>query len=75
MPLGKGYTVEEQLTGKAEVGGIQLDVFERLDGAVEVVLEDAEDLFKTPAELKLQGQLKLRHMCVVCSVLREVFGS
>jgi hypothetical protein len=27
MPLGAGYSVEEQLTGKAEFGGIQLQVF------------------------------------------------
>jgi hypothetical protein len=27
MPLGEGYTVEEQLTGEAEVGGIQVEVF------------------------------------------------
>ncbi len=27
MPLGEGYTVEEQLTGQAEFGGIQIEVF------------------------------------------------
>ena len=27
MPLGEGYTVEEQLTGEAEVGGLQIEVF------------------------------------------------
>jgi hypothetical protein len=27
MPLGEGYTAEEQLTGKAEHGGLQLQVF------------------------------------------------
>jgi hypothetical protein len=27
MPLGQGYTVEEQLTGRAEHGGLQLQVF------------------------------------------------
>ena len=27
MPLGDGYSVEEQLTGSADVGGIQLQVF------------------------------------------------
>jgi hypothetical protein len=27
MPLGEGYTVEEQLSGKAEVGGMQLEIF------------------------------------------------
>lgn len=27
MPLGQGYTVEEQLDGKAEFGGLQIEVF------------------------------------------------
>ncbi|HMP73028.1 MAG TPA: hypothetical protein PKE55_07155 [Kiritimatiellia bacterium] len=27
MPLGEGYTAEEQLTGKADVGGLQIEVF------------------------------------------------
>jgi hypothetical protein len=27
MPLGAGYSVEEQLTGKADVGGLQIQVF------------------------------------------------
>jgi hypothetical protein len=27
MPLGEGYTVEEQLTGEAEVCGVQVEVF------------------------------------------------
>lgn len=29
MSLGEGYTVEEQVTGKAEHGGFQFDVFPR----------------------------------------------
>ena len=27
--LGSGYTVEEQITGKAEIGGFQFDIFRR----------------------------------------------
>jgi hypothetical protein len=27
MPLGEGYTAEEQLTGKAEAGGMQIEIF------------------------------------------------
>jgi len=27
MPLGEGYSVEEQITGQAEVGGLQIEVF------------------------------------------------
>ncbi|MEM9193263.1 MAG: hypothetical protein AAGF12_29075 [Myxococcota bacterium] len=32
MPLGMGYTVEGQLTGKEDVGGVQLKVFEPRPG-------------------------------------------
>lgn len=32
VPLGHGYTAEEQLTGRAEVGGIQLRAFEPKPG-------------------------------------------
>ncbi|KAF8551886.1 hypothetical protein OG21DRAFT_1512207 [Imleria badia] len=31
MPLGKGYTVEGQVTGAEDVGGIQIDVFQKYD--------------------------------------------
>ena len=34
MPLGDGYTVEEQLTGEAEHGGIQLIVYPMKYGTV-----------------------------------------
>jgi hypothetical protein len=27
MPLGTGYTVEEQITGQAERGGLQIQVY------------------------------------------------
>jgi hypothetical protein len=27
--MGKGYTVEEQVTGEAKVGGLQFDIFPR----------------------------------------------
>jgi hypothetical protein len=35
MPLGEGYSVEEQLTGEAEFGGIQIEVFPMRSGAFE----------------------------------------
>lgn len=35
MPLGAGYTVEEQLTGRAEHGGIQVQVFPMKRGVFE----------------------------------------
>ncbi|KAF8547915.1 ubiquitin-domain-containing protein [Imleria badia] len=31
MPLGKGYTVEGQVTGAEDVGGIQIDVYQKYD--------------------------------------------
>jgi len=31
MPLGKGYTVEDQVTGTEDIGGIQIDVFPMYD--------------------------------------------
>lgn len=49
MPLGDGYSVEEQLTGKANVGGIQIQIFpmkaeayfrEELADALPSTLED-----------------------------------
>jgi hypothetical protein len=35
MPLGEGYSVEEQLTGEAEFGGIQIEVFPMRTAAFE----------------------------------------
>jgi len=35
MPLGGGYTVEEQLTGKAEFGGLQMIVYAPKEGIFE----------------------------------------
>ena len=32
MPLGAGYSAEEQITGRAEVGGLQFQVFEMKAG-------------------------------------------
>src|ERR1700734_3110681 len=34
MPLGQGYTIEEQLTGQAKQGGIQIDVFSAFSSSV-----------------------------------------
>ncbi|KAG0637416.1 hypothetical protein HOY80DRAFT_269585 [Tuber brumale] len=69
MPLGSGYTVENQLTGKENIGGIQLEIVPRylddcLFGKVSVgaenvkvdteILEKASfDHFLTPRELGL----------------------
>ncbi|KAI5476934.1 hypothetical protein MNV49_007035 [Pseudohyphozyma bogoriensis] len=56
MPLGKGYTVEEQLTGEAKVGGLQFDIFEPFDTSVsffDANGQEITDLHKTPKELGL----------------------
>jgi len=34
MPLGHGYTIEEQMTGQAKIGGIQFDVFPSFNSVV-----------------------------------------
>ncbi|ORY70616.1 hypothetical protein BCR35DRAFT_315239 [Leucosporidium creatinivorum] len=70
MPLGEGYTVEEQLTGKADIGGIQFDIFERLDDRFEILITregeehaiPARYLLNTPAEISLENEqpVKLR---------------
>lgn len=65
MPLGHGYTIEEQITGEARHGGIQVDVFPHLGDLVTFVdasennSEDrtALDLGMTPSQLGLsEGQ-------------------
>ncbi|KAL8292826.1 hypothetical protein RQP46_000520 [Phenoliferia psychrophenolica] len=71
MPLGKGYTVEEQLTGEAKVGGIQLDFYNTRSCPFSVGVKKADpdahskaerhlDYYKSPAELDLQGTLSIR---------------
>lgn len=64
MPFGKGYTIEDQLTGEAKLCGTQFDIFDRLDSAVSFVNNTGAtffdaDLFKTPAELDLEGELNM----------------
>ncbi len=50
MPLGAGYSVEEQLTGKADFGGIQIQVFP-MKAAVYFRDEVLSNLPKTLAEI------------------------
>ncbi len=57
MPLGDGYTVEEQLTGEAEHGGIQLLVYPMKADRYEQlfrVREDAEDIQLSLSAPKLE---------------------
>jgi ubiquitin len=74
MPLGHGYTIEEQITGEAKQGGIQIDVYPLLASAVEFTDESGKtiDMNMSPAELGisfLQGERITMHMklnpCVV----------
>lgn len=58
MPLGKGYTVEEQMTGQAQIGGLQVDVFPSFNLAVKFRKQPEDhggitnlDLTKSPQEL------------------------
>lgn len=55
MPLGHGYTIEEQMTGEAKHGGIQVDVYPLFEASVEFSHEKnySMDLLKTPKQLKL----------------------
>ena len=43
MPLGKGYTAEEQLTGKAEHGGLQLVVYPMKAARYEEMMRQQHD--------------------------------
>lgn len=70
--MGKGYTVEEQVTGEAKIGGLQFDIFPRrsmptkkftktksLPGQVNLVADEdrrIKNLTATPAELNLEQQ-------------------
>ncbi|KAL8290558.1 hypothetical protein RQP46_002816 [Phenoliferia psychrophenolica] len=72
MPLGKGYTVEEQLTGEAKFGGIQLDFFDRRYSHFDFYFKNsrvssgpppwpilAANVNKSPEELMLKGSLSI----------------
>ncbi|KAJ7841364.1 hypothetical protein B0H14DRAFT_2586961 [Mycena olivaceomarginata] len=57
--VGNGYTVEEQMTGKADVGGLQCDIFQRRDFggtfSLRSTFQNLDDL-KTPQELDIPVQ-------------------
>ncbi|KAF8838428.1 hypothetical protein BDN67DRAFT_1013096 [Paxillus ammoniavirescens] len=63
MSHGSGYTVEEQVTGKTEHGGLQFDIFPVRDREF-TVQSNKSDVFleetKTPAELSLAVGAELR---------------
>lgn len=63
MPLGEGYTVEEQLTGTAKIGGLQFDFFDRLSDDVLFSAEgnrDALNIYKTPLKLDLNSEIIMK---------------
>ena len=56
--LGSGYTVEEQVTGKAEIGGFQFDIFPRrpeVDGRFFWEGKEVDSTISSPSELGMVG--------------------
>lgn len=62
MPLGHGYTIEEQLTGETREGGIQIDVYPLLESSVRFSCETCHrlDISKSPKQLFIDKEVKLR---------------
>jgi hypothetical protein len=62
MRLGQGYTVEEQMTGRAVHGGIQIDVYPSLKNAIACESESGTklDIARSPRELGLLPDVNLR---------------
>jgi hypothetical protein len=61
MPLGAGYTAEEQITGQAEYGGIQIQVYPMRPEIYEQEikskrLRDRERCFSLPARCKAMAE-------------------
>jgi len=61
MPLGHGYTIEEQITGEAKQGGIQIDVYPLLASAVQFRDEDSNpiNINASPAELNISENKRI----------------
>ena len=62
MPLGHGYTVEEQMTGHAVHGGIQIDIYPSLRTAIACESGSGVklDITRSPRELGLLPSANLR---------------
>jgi hypothetical protein len=62
MPLGHGYTVEEQMTSRAVHGGIQIDIYPTLKDAIACKSESGMelDITRSPRELGLLPDVNLR---------------
>ncbi|KIL67239.1 hypothetical protein M378DRAFT_159641 [Amanita muscaria Koide BX008] len=63
MPLGKGYTVEGQVTGTEDIGGIQIDVFPLYDtGFIPKHAGRELNMYKTPKQLGLRPGLHISYL-------------
>ncbi|RDB30966.1 hypothetical protein Hypma_000125 [Hypsizygus marmoreus] len=76
VPLGHGHTVEGQVTGKEDVGGLQIDVFPAysIDGKFSCGDQDL-NIFKSPRQLglKLGEVIEIEDMSIpVGTVLLDV---
>ena len=62
MKLGHGYTVEEQMTGRAIHGGIQIDIYPSLWNAIACESESGVqlDISRSPRGLGLLPSVNLR---------------
>ena len=62
MQLGHGYTVEEQITGRAVHGGIQIDIYPSLHNAIACESGSGVklDVTQSPRELGLLPSASLR---------------
>ena len=90
MPLGAGYSIEEQVTGKADTGGIQLQVFPmraeayfrskieaQLPKSLEDLLNELVDTILVSSYLNAQrpyGRLYSASFCREASEARESMG-
>ncbi len=70
MPLGSGYTAEEQVTGKADVGGLQIvvypmkrDVFERRFPKVEMMMRSMSSQMGGPADFEMCEDMMAAPAC------------
>lgn len=52
MPLGAGYTAEEQLTGAAQCGGLQIIVYPMKRARYEVILQARAEALKRVSEIE-----------------------
>ncbi|KAH8929606.1 hypothetical protein BT69DRAFT_1292478 [Atractiella rhizophila] len=69
VPLGSGQTVEEQLTGEAKLGGIQIDVFPKSHERM------LAKIWQTPKELEVKEGLKTSDLLKTLGDYKRRIGS